>query len=237
MPPSSSEASLHNLRFRSEEPRRGDAGQFCCVREDLGGSPVVASCGRRKSLWVPSAVVWGFRASPPHHRPPWPRLNPSAATGRLAPPRPRATSAAILLHVAGRLGCALLPLPPATRTPPGSCAPSAAAPARPRLSRSPPPPPFSTPPTVSGARSSRRPRPPRARAPSTVAGCSGPALERGALWMEGDGAARSHENVAPPPVWKLLEAPSPASGLEQQQKWAFGRAPAGAACGALPNRA
>ena len=61
MPPSSSEASLLNLRFRSEEPRRGDAGQFCCVREDLGGFPVVASCGRTKSLGVPSAAVWGLR--------------------------------------------------------------------------------------------------------------------------------------------------------------------------------
>ena len=53
----------------------------------------------------------------------------------------------------------------------------------------------------------------------------------------GGGAAWSHKNVAPPPVWKPRSAPSLASCLELEQKWAFGKTPDGTARGALPNRA
>ncbi|KAG2597512.1 hypothetical protein PVAP13_5KG228007 [Panicum virgatum] len=94
-------------------------------------------------------------------------------------------------------------------------------------------------------------RPPRPRATSAAAGLLERALPPPALAAralpphslplqghsrtEGDGSAWSHVLVAQPPIWKPQLAPNMASGLELQQKWAFGRAPAGAACGALPN--
>jgi hypothetical protein len=54
------------------------------------------------------------------------------------------------------------------------------------------------------------------------------------------GARWSHQNVAPPPLWKPRGAPAPAPHLEPVQFTLFGRAPDGAArgagAGALPNR-
>jgi hypothetical protein len=53
-------------------------------------------------------------------------------------------------------------------------------------------------------------------------------------------AGWSHQNVAPPPLWKPREATAPAPHPEPVQFPPFGRAPAGVArgagAGALPNR-
>ena len=67
----------------------------------------------------------------------------------------------------------------------------------------------------------------------------GAGLRGGALWDGRGGAGWSHENVAPPLLWKPLGAPAPAPAPaphpELVQISPFGRAPSGAARGALPN--
>ncbi|KAG2654369.1 hypothetical protein PVAP13_1NG484538 [Panicum virgatum] len=119
----------------------------------LSSTPPTASAPPRplRRRW-PLGPAWDARClrhrPSPRHRPPRARA-PSAAASRSdpawaarsfrrrprsAPPRSR-SSAATLLHAAGRLGRALLPPPPAPRAPPGPRAPSAAAPAQPYLSR------------------------------------------------------------------------------------------------------
>jgi hypothetical protein len=64
---------------------------------------------------------------------------------------------------------------------------------------------------------------------------------RGHALEKGGGAGWSHENVAPPPLWKPRGAPLPAPHPEPVRFPPFGRAPGGAARGAahgaLSNRA